>query len=209
MKHFVDSFGEEIFKYFIVLFTRKDDLDYEKKSIWNHIETVPQSLQDFIEKCGRRVIAFNNRLTGEDEDKQVKELLSMIFENVKDNNGECYDDQMYGKAEQLLQKKEAEKRKKAEMERDKEIQAIKDKLSQEFKKEAEKNQTQTAEAFQRWQEEFAEKQREEYKAKEEEAQKKCKIEIQKVRDDSRKELEEGQGFLNTLWDTIKSIFVQS
>lgn len=209
VKYFVDSFGEEIFKYFIVLFTRKDDLDHEKKSVWDHIETVPQSLQEFINKCGRRVIAFNNRLTGEDGDRQVKKLVSMIFENVKKNNGKCYDNQMYEKAEELLQKKEAEIRKNAEMERDKEIKEMTDKLSQEFKEEAEKRKTQTKEEFQRWQEEFAKKQREEYKAKEEEAEKKFKIEIQKARDASRIELAEGQGFLQTLWDNVKSFFGKS
>lgn len=31
VKHFEDSFGENIYKYFIVLFTRKDDLDLRTK----------------------------------------------------------------------------------------------------------------------------------------------------------------------------------
>lgn len=125
VQHFVDSFGEKIFKYFIILFTKKDDLDYEKKSLTDHINTVPRGLKEFIEKCGGRTIAFNNRLTGEGGDRQVKELLSMIVENVEKNNGECYKNEMYKEAEKLLQKREAEIRKNAEMKREKELREMK------------------------------------------------------------------------------------
>lgn len=62
VKHFAKYFGENIYKYFIILFTRKDDLDYEKKSLYDHIQTVPHDLQMFIKKCGGRIIAFNNKL---------------------------------------------------------------------------------------------------------------------------------------------------
>lgn len=109
IQHFVDSFGEKIFKYFIVLFTRKDDLDYEERSLEDYINNVPKILQAFIEKCGKRVIAFNNRLTGEQRDEQVKKLLSMIINNVEKNNGECYTNKMH-------LNKEAKKRKQREAE---------------------------------------------------------------------------------------------
>lgn len=79
----VDCFGQQIFKYFIVLFTRKDDLDDEKKSLDDHIKSVPSNLQTIIEKSGKRVIAFNNILRGEERDEQVKHLLSMVYDNVK------------------------------------------------------------------------------------------------------------------------------
>lgn len=95
IQHLVDSFGESIFKYFIVLFTRKDDLDYEERSLEDFLKNVPQIFQTFIEKCGQRVIAFNNRLEGEQRDEQVKDLLSMIINNVEKNNGECYTNKMH------------------------------------------------------------------------------------------------------------------
>lgn len=108
VQHFVDAFGENIFKYFIVLFTKKDDLDEEGKCLLDHIKSVPPSLQIFIEKCGGRVIAFNNRLKGEEKDVQVKELLTMIYANVENNKGECYKNEMYIEAEKRLQEREAE-----------------------------------------------------------------------------------------------------
>lgn len=133
IQHFVNCFGENIYKYLIVLFTRKDELDFEGISLEDHIRSVSQSIQVFIDKCEGRVIAFNNRLKGEKGDKQVKDLLSMIINNTEKNNGECYTYAMYIEAEKLLHEREAEICKHVQMEREKEFQAIKDKLYQEFK----------------------------------------------------------------------------
>lgn len=92
----------------------------KKKRLMDHIKTVPLSLEVFIERSGGRVISFNNRLTGEDRDRQVLELSSMVVKNVEKNNGECYKNEMYIEAEKLLQKREAEiRKKKAQIERDK------------------------------------------------------------------------------------------
>lgn len=124
VQHFVDIFGEKIFQYFIVLFTRKDYLDEDGRTLDDHVESVPPTLKTFIEKCGRRVIAFNNRLNGRERDDQVRELLSMIYENLEKNNGECYTNELYKEAEKLIKETEAEIRKKAQMERDKRLQAI-------------------------------------------------------------------------------------
>lgn len=102
VQHYVDYFGENMFQYSIVLFTRKDYLDQEGKHLDDFIKSVPPTVQTFIEKCGRRVIAFNNRLKGDERDEQVRELLSMILKNVKRNNGECYRNEMYEEAEKRL-----------------------------------------------------------------------------------------------------------
>lgn len=55
--------GENIYKFIIILFTRKDDLDEEKKKdMYEYIENSPPELRRFIHRCGGRCIAFNNRL---------------------------------------------------------------------------------------------------------------------------------------------------
>lgn len=112
ISHFIECFGENIYKYLIVLLTRKDELDSEGISLKDYIRSVPRSLQFFIEKCGGRVIAFNNKLKGEQGDEQVKELLSMIINNAEKNNGEWYTNEMYVKAEKCLQDRKDEIRKK-------------------------------------------------------------------------------------------------
>lgn len=70
--HFIKHFGENIYKYAIVLFTRKDDLDEEGKAIFDSIKTSPAQLQMLVKKCGGRVIAFKNRLKEDKQDAQVK-----------------------------------------------------------------------------------------------------------------------------------------
>lgn len=129
VKHFIKYFGDKIYKYFIILFTKKDDLDAEGTELMNHIKTVPDELQVLINKCGKRVIAFNNRLMGKQQDAQVEELLSMILDNIKSNNGECYTNEMYDEAEKQLKKREVEILLKAKMEREKELEKIERKLA--------------------------------------------------------------------------------
>lgn len=205
VQHFVDSFGEKIFQYFIVLFTRKDDLDEEGRTLDDHVESVPQTLKTFIEKCGRRVIAFNNRLKGKEGDGQVRELLSMISENVEKNNGECYKNEMYEEAEKHLKKREDEIRKKAQMERDKELQAIQKSFVEKLLKETEKNKTKTKEEFKRWQEQYQKKQEEEKKALEEQLQRKYDEKVENVRDVVREEVVEEKSILGKLWDGAKLV----
>lgn len=160
VEHFVKCFGEKIYKYFIILFTKQDDLDRERKSIKEHIKTLPDDLQMFIEKCGRRVVAFNNTLDGEDQDPQVVELLATIISNIEKNEGDCYTNKMYEKAEALLIKRENEIIQKAKEILEKELKDIERKLKieydQKFEEEAKKyqfRQNQRDAALQRKQEE--------------------------------------------------------
>lgn len=132
---FVEHFGEEIYKYFIILFTKKDELDYCKKSLRDLIKTCPASLRKFIEKCDNRYIAFNNRLDGKDQNLQVKELLSMISKNIENNGGNCYTDEIYSKAQEMVREREIEIIQQADEERKKELEEIRIK----FEEEAEKN----------------------------------------------------------------------
>jgi small GTP-binding protein len=130
--HFVKYFGDGIFKYFIVLFTRKDDLDEEGKTLFQLLGTLPPHLTQFIGKCGGRVIAFNNRLKGENMDPQVIELLSMIDENIKANGGKCYTNEMYIKAERLLKEKEAAELKIVNEDRERQRREIERKIVQKY-----------------------------------------------------------------------------
>lgn len=204
VQHFVNHFGEHIFKYFIVLFTLKDALDREGLSLDDYIKNVPPKLQEFIEKCGSRYVAFDNNLNDKEGEKQVIELFSKIYKNVEKNMGEYYHDKMYEEAEKILQEKEASILKKAKEDRDREIQALNENFNRVLKEQAEKQKTQTAEEFKKMQEEFEKTQRE-WKAKEQETQKKYEDEIKKARDVSRKELEQGQGIFQTLWNGINSL----
>lgn len=106
--HFVKYFGETVYQYFIVLFTRKDELDSENISLKSHLSDVPKKLREFIGKCDERIIAFNNKLKGAESDAQVKELLEMIEKNVHKNGGRFYTNEAYQEAEREIQKMEKE-----------------------------------------------------------------------------------------------------
>lgn len=202
VQHFVDAFGENIFKYFIVLFTKKDDLDEEGKCLLDHIKSVPPSLQIFIEKCGGRVIAFNNRLKGEEKDVQVKELLTMIYANVENNKGECYKNEMYIEAEKRLQEREAEICKQAEREREKELQKMKKEISEIHK-------ARSTEEFNKMKEEMEKRQEEKIKDAERNAQIKYENTISKTREIAREEIEKGKDkgstVINTVWGFAKLV----
>lgn len=83
IEHFVKHFGENIYKYVIVLFTRKDDLDEDGKTLMSHIQSSPPELRNIIQKCGGRVIAFNNRLKGE-EQEQVRTSKRIVSRDFKE-----------------------------------------------------------------------------------------------------------------------------
>lgn len=109
VEHFVKYFGERVYQYLIVLFTKKDDLEYEGRHLTDYINTAPDQLKMLIKNCGGRVIAFNNRLSGEKQNDQVQELLEIISKNLHDNHGKCYTNEMYELAEIELKKRDAEK----------------------------------------------------------------------------------------------------
>lgn len=123
--HFVNYFGNEIFKYLIILFVRKDELDEHNIHLEDHIRNAPASMRQFIQKCGGRVCAFNNKAKGIEQDEQVKQLLKKISENIEKNGGNCYTNEMYKEAEKQIKIKEEERLAKKKAEWEKQLQSIK------------------------------------------------------------------------------------
>lgn len=132
IEHFVKHFGENIFNYLIILFTRKDDLDEDGKTLSDHIQSSPPQLQMLIEKCGGRVIAFDNRLSREEQDVQTRTLLDIIMENVAKNKGNCYTNEMYKESEQNIKRKEEEIKSKIRENQLKEIHSMEGKIVRKY-----------------------------------------------------------------------------
>lgn len=116
VQRFVQYFGEKAYDYFIVLFTRKDELEDMDITLQDHIRRSPDKLQTLIKKCGGRMIAFNNKCTGKEQNEQVFELLKTVLENVNANGGNYYTNETYIKSEEQLKRKEEDRLKK-EMQR--------------------------------------------------------------------------------------------
>ncbi|XP_062602205.1 uncharacterized protein LOC134263849 [Saccostrea cucullata] len=118
INHFVNHFGEEIYRYFILLFTRKDALDEDNVTLEQYLNSMPESFTKFFEKLDRRFIAFNNReeLQSPASNEQVKNLLCLIESNVVQNAGRVFSNKDYHKAELNLKDRELELRKQKEWE---------------------------------------------------------------------------------------------
>lgn len=134
VEHYVKYFGEKLYNYLIILFTRKDDLDYDGVKLMDKLKTVSVELKALITKCDGRVIAFNNLLKGEQQNAQVTELLSMILKNIKSNDGGCYTNEMYLEAEKQIRKTEEEMKIKAAMKLKKEYEEnmVKEEIIKEY-----------------------------------------------------------------------------
>lgn len=133
INHFVTYFGKDVFRYFIVLFTRKDDLDHHGLTLEDHIRTAPPNLQEIIDKCGRRCIAFNNRAQSPACHDQVKDLLDMIEDIMRQNGGNCYTNGMYTEAEKVMKQRQQEIEREREKEREIERKEIEKEIKQKYK----------------------------------------------------------------------------
>ena len=80
-------FGDDVWRYTIVLFTRGDWLG--DTTAEERIESEGEDLKWLVEKCGNRYHVFNNK--NRDDDTQVKELMEKIDELVASNSGSCYE----------------------------------------------------------------------------------------------------------------------
>ncbi|XP_008051953.1 GTPase IMAP family member 4 [Carlito syrichta] len=136
-------FGDRARRFMVLLFTRKDDL--EDTSFHDYLREVPEDRQELIGKFGGRCCAFNNRATGVEQEAQRAELLTLVQRLVRENEGRCYTNKMYQRAEEEIQKQTQLKQEyyKAELEREKKqireeyeekIRTLEDKLEQEKRK---------------------------------------------------------------------------
>lgn len=111
-------FGNDVYRFFIIVFTKRDELERNGCTLEDFITTLPSNFKATIEKCNYRYIAINNKAQGPEKCYQVRTLFDMIDNIVAKNNG-YYTNEMYKKAEEEMrrQKEEIEK----EIERKKEI----------------------------------------------------------------------------------------
>ncbi|XP_052089050.1 uncharacterized protein LOC127725804 [Mytilus californianus] len=128
VKHFVNHFGNGVFKYMIVLFTRKDDLTKMKQSIHRYVETVPKELKAILQQCGNRYISFNNDATGQPKKDQVNDFFEMVETMCSENGRSCYTNEMYQEAEITLQRRMQIEREKLKMQKKQEIEDVRNEV---------------------------------------------------------------------------------
>ncbi|XP_033744575.1 GTPase IMAP family member 7-like [Pecten maximus] len=105
------AFGEEMNKYLIVIFTRKDELDRCLKTKYDLVSKAPPQLTAILKSCDFRFLAINNCAKGAESDLQVRNLLEMVDDMVSNNNGEFYRSSIFIQTEMVLKEREKEIRK--------------------------------------------------------------------------------------------------
>lgn len=108
VNYLISTFGSEMMRYLIVLFTGKDDMDYEGKNLGDLLRNVPRDLDNVLQGCNNRAIAFNNRANPLERDRQIEELIRMIDEMINSNGGRFYTNTVFQEAEQAMIRREEE-----------------------------------------------------------------------------------------------------
>ncbi|XP_050405238.2 GTPase IMAP family member 4 [Patella vulgata] len=115
-QHLIDLFGEDVVNYVIIVFTGKDSLDYDGMTIQEHLQHCPQELQSLVAQCNGRIATINNRAPPPALAMDVKAILDLMTQTVRQNGGGYYTGEMFEGAERAYQEKlrllEEEKNKK-------------------------------------------------------------------------------------------------
>ncbi|CAG2246548.1 GTPase IMAP family member 7 [Mytilus edulis] len=98
LEQLFETFGTSMGKYSLIVFTRSDELKRAGKSIKSFIEETGSPLTDFIRKCKDRYFAMDNTTTGQAKSQMVTELLKVIEDIVKDNNGHHFTNKIINEA---------------------------------------------------------------------------------------------------------------
>lgn len=87
LENCVEYFGINMYKYVIILFTKGNK---DKTPIDDLIKKCqPKFIKD-VEKCGGRVIEFDNEPSRDEKDVKVRQLVDLIKKVIKENDGGCY-----------------------------------------------------------------------------------------------------------------------
>lgn len=76
IKVFIEMFGEHIFEFVIVVFTRGNELD--GKPLPEYIKDSPEPFKDLLRKCDNRMLVLDNKGTDSEKIEAVDKLLDMI-----------------------------------------------------------------------------------------------------------------------------------
>ena len=135
MKPLSEAFCSCIFRFMIVLFTHRDDLEQHGKSLAAFTSTLPEKMKRVLSHCGNRYLAFDNRVQSISENQaQVTELLVMIDKMVAANGGRCYTNDVYKEFERMNRDRERTLLAELKRKQDEETRRIRAQVEEETKK---------------------------------------------------------------------------
>ncbi|KAK3103650.1 hypothetical protein FSP39_020749 [Pinctada imbricata] len=104
------AFGDNMTKYLIVVFTGKDTLDHESKSISQIVQEGPKCIKEFLDECDNRYIALNNNANNATRKAQTEHLLTMIDDVVRKNGGDFYKSSVFDEADKIIRERIIQKK---------------------------------------------------------------------------------------------------
>lgn len=110
--YFCKQFGDDMFNYLIILFTKSEDLKHTEQTLDDYVHNSSR-LACFAKKCGDRYVGFSNTASERNKGKQVLNLLSQIDAMVHKNGGACYTNAIFERVQERITmdiKKEKEER---------------------------------------------------------------------------------------------------
>ncbi|XP_030294957.1 GTPase IMAP family member 9-like [Sparus aurata] len=114
-----EIFGEEAWKYTIILFTYGDRV---KSDFEQMVNSVGPELQEILRKAGNRYHIFNNLKVN--DRGQVLGLLEKVEKMLADNGGQFYSNKTYMEVVEMLNQREAELRELYQQKLAEEIQSV-------------------------------------------------------------------------------------
>ncbi|XP_021356530.1 GTPase IMAP family member 7-like [Mizuhopecten yessoensis] len=114
VNHFSHIFGEEFFRYLIILFTRRDDLERTGETIQEYVNEVPDELKYILQRCGHKYLAFANFSSAQKTEFDVLELVGMVQAIINETGKAYFSNDKLEKSELEFQRRAKEIRLKGE-----------------------------------------------------------------------------------------------
>lgn len=105
VRFFVSHFGDDLYRYLIVVFTRKDELERKNETLEDYLGNIPTELEEVLNRCNYRYIAINNDVTGDAKDRQVRELFQVIDHMIQQNNNQFFTNDLYAETDRKVRKR--------------------------------------------------------------------------------------------------------
>uniref|UniRef100_A0A8C9BIN2 AIG1-type G domain-containing protein n=1 Tax=Phocoena sinus TaxID=42100 RepID=A0A8C9BIN2_PHOSS len=97
-----EVFGARALRHTVILFTRKEDL--ADGSLHDYVANTDNvRLRGLVRECGHRYCAFSNRASGDEQRKQLAELMAVVEGLERELQGSCLSNDLFFDAQRLQQ----------------------------------------------------------------------------------------------------------